>query len=121
MSVRFHPAALVTLACLVLALVSSLQLPSPLQFVHVAAIACLVSPLLLLLWAHQRLAKNWRHHAWLVLCAVPLAYLSYVAAFLMGWFKAGWYGVAVFTVLLFVLAACSLLPLRRKRGEADAV
>ncbi len=118
---RFHPAAFVTFACLVLAFGLSLQFPQPLRWVHVVAVACLVSPLMLLLWAHQRLATHWLHHAWLAFCAVAIAYLSYFAAFLMGWFQAGWYGVGVFTLLLLALAGVSLLPLRhKKRGESAA-
>lgn len=120
MSVRFHPTALVTFACLVLAFGSALQFANPLQWTHVVAIACMVSPLLVLLWGHHRLASTWRQHAWLAFCAAPLAYLSYFAAFLMGWFKPGWYGVAIFTALLLTLSGLSLLPLCAKRGSARA-
>jgi hypothetical protein len=117
MSVRFHPLALVTFACLVLAFAAAIQMPAQLQWVHFVAVACLVSPLLLLLWAHGRLAFNWRQHAWLAFCAIPLGYASYVAAFLLGWLRAGRYGVALLSVLLFALAGASLLPLRRKKGS----
>lgn len=120
MSLRLHPATLVTFASLVLAFVSSLQFPRPLQFVHVLAVTCLVSPLLLLLWAQLRLASNWRQQAWLALCGVPLAFLSYFAAFLMSWFQAGWYGVTLLTFFLLALAGVSLLPLRRKKGGTSA-
>lgn len=117
---RFHPTALVTFACLVLAFGSALQFANPLQWTHVVAVACIVSPLLLLLWGHHRLASAWRQHAWLALCALPLAYLSYFASFLMGWFKAGWFGVAIFTALLLTLGGLSLLPLRGKKGTKRA-
>ena len=120
MSVRFHPTALVTFACLVLAFGAALQIPNPVQWKDVVATACIVSPLLLLLWAHHRLASTWRQHAWLALCAVPLAYLSYFAVFLMAWFKPGWYGVAVFSVLLLAMGGLSLLPLRRRKGTERA-
>jgi hypothetical protein len=120
MSVRFHPVALVTFVCLVLAFGFALQFPRPLQWVHLAALTCFASPLLLLLWAHARVASNWRQHLWLAFVAVPLACLSYFAVFLMGWFQAGWYGVAAFTALLLALAGLSLLPLWRKKGAASA-
>ena len=120
MSVRFHPAALVTFACLVLAFGLALQFPRPLQWGHFVATAILVSPLHVLLWAHSRLASTWRQHAWLAVCAVVLAYLTYFAAFLMAWFRPGWYGIAFFTVVLLALAATCVFPLRRKKGQEHA-
>jgi hypothetical protein len=110
-----HPTALITSACLALAFGSALQCSNPLQWVHVVATALMVSPLLLLLWSHHRLASTWRQHAWLAFCAVPLAYIAYFAAFLMAWFKPGWYGVIIFTAVLLALCGLSLLPLRRKK------
>ncbi len=106
--------AIITLLCLVWASVTSLRLAGPLQGAQVAATVFLVSPLMLLLWAHMRMASGWRQNAWLALCAIPLAYASFFAAFLMAWFKPGWYGVAVFTTVLCGIAALCLLPLRRK-------
>jgi hypothetical protein len=118
--VRFHPLALVTFACLVLTFSSALQIPKPLHWVHVVAISCLVSPLMLLLWAHAYLASNWRQQLWLAFCAIPISFLSSIAAFLMGWLQAGWFGVVVFTVSLLGLALASVLPLRRKKAVQGA-
>ena len=120
MSVRFHPAAVVTLTCFVLASTAALRFPSSLQWQHGVAIACFVSPLLLLLWAHLRLASTLGQQVWLAACSVPIAVATCIAVLLMGWFKPGWYGVAVFTALLFALAGATLLPLRRKKGEPRA-
>ena len=115
MEARLHPLAIVTAALLVLAFAVCLQFPQPLQVTHVVATTFLVSPLLFLLWAHVHIATSRGQNAWLALCAIPLAFLSYFSAFLMSWFKPGWYGVLVFAALLSTLAGICILLVRRRR------
>ena len=114
---RAHAIAVVTLASLVWAFVACVRFANPVQATHVVASAVLVSPIAFLLWAHARMAKGWRSHSWLALCSLPLAYLASFAAFLMAWFKPGWYGVLVLGAILLCLAGLCVLPLRRKKRK----
>jgi len=119
MTVRFHPLALVTAALLVLTFVVCIGFSAPARWAHVIATTLLVSPLILLFWAHLRIAISRGQNIWLVLCALALGFLSFFSAFLLAWFKPGWYGVFVFTAVLSALAGLCILPLRN-RGPGDA-
>ncbi len=118
-SVRINPIAVVTLGCLVWAFASCWRLIGSFQVTHVVAIALLVSPVALLLWAHLRIARSWGQDAWLAVCAILLSYLSFFASFLMGWFKPGWVGIAVFTAILYAVAAICVAPLLLLRKRKD--
>lgn len=118
--IRTHPISLITVASLVWVVTTAIQMSGPDLLMHAAATAVLVSPLAILLWAHVRRARNWRHDLWLALCAVVIAGLCVVAAFLLAWFKPGWPGVWAFAGLLSGFASLCVLLVRPEKKVNNA-
>lgn len=114
--------AVVTLVSLAWAFTQCVPLSQPVQSVRLVAGVVMVSPFIVLFWAHARIAQGWRSQVLVALSSVPLAIVCSFYAFLMAWFKPGWGGVMVFTASLFALALVCVLPLRSKPtgGERDA-
>ncbi|MGE5866878.1 MAG: hypothetical protein ACM32J_17530 [Rhizobacter sp.] len=117
-----HPLALFT--ALVLAAVVGLPYlqfgfsPSPHLLLSRLLLA---SPFAVLLAAHARLAKTFRHHVSLVCLSFPLLLGWQFAVVVMWWFRPGLWGAVVLGVLLSAVAAlrvaASIVPGQDQAGS----
>jgi hypothetical protein len=106
----FHPLATVSAGSAAAALLLPfLRFDQPFAPQQVCAFLLLASPFFVLLLGHLYVAASWRRHVALVLANLPVWgawLLAYVA---MWYFQAGWYGVAVFSPAMAVLAGLLVL------------
>ena len=119
MTTRFHPLSLVTAASIALPFIMSTQIPGTFKISHLLAVALVVAPLFILLWAHLRVARTLGQNAWLASCAIPLALVTYLSFFLMVWMQLGLVGALTIGVLLSALAFVCIAPMRRRAKRTE--
>ena len=107
---RFHPLAALSAGSFIVAIALPF-IGLGLRFTTSALVACvlLASPFVVLMLGHFYLCRSLRRNIALVLANVPLWCAWLFVATAMWYFQAGWYGVAVFSPLMAVLAGLCLL------------
>lgn len=89
--------------------------------IYVAAGILLAAPLLMLFVAHLIAAKSWKRRLYLLAGDGIFFVLAQVAAFIIAWFKPGWFGVAALSTCLVLCAAIFLLPICSRRQTSRNV
>lgn len=81
----------------------------------------LASPFLVLLAGHITLARTWRRHAFFVFGNLLLVPIWFAGSFAIRWFKPGWPGVLLVSLVLSIAAGLYVLCGRfiRERHQAE--